>query len=170
MLTGNTFASNGQVVGYASGFNGVEFFGFSGTADVSGNTFRDNTASGIDVGGAPQGMQIADNVFDGNLVGLNLDAASAPISAVVQGNTFTVPFGSSSLFQGLVAAGSGVTATIGGTGAEENLFENYSYRASILQFHSSGSSEIGCPNLSILANSYQQGGRSVDPSQAILPC
>jgi Right handed beta helix region len=168
-LTGNTFASNGTVVGATSGFNGVEFYNdFTGSAVVSGNTFSNNTASGLFISGASQTVQITGNTFDGNFVGLNMDASSAPINAVIQGNTFTVTPGST--YQGLDAAGSGVTATIGGSGSAQNIFENYAYQRSILQFHVSNGQTVGCPNLSILANSYLSGGSSVDPSQAILPC
>lgn len=172
-LTGNTFASNGTVVGYASGFNGVEFYsGFGGTANISGNTFLDNTANGIYVGGSAQAVQITGNVFNGNLVGLNMDASVAPINAVVQGNTFTVALGASDMDQGLVASGSGVTATIGGSGSLANVFENYGYQDSIRQYHVGGSagSTIGCPNLSIQTNSFLIGGRPVDSAYAILPC
>lgn len=168
-LTGNTFASNGTVVGFASGFNGLEFDAFTGSAVVSGNTFSNNTANGIFIGGASQTLQITGNTFDDNLVGLDMDASAAPIGALIQGNTFTGAAGSAD--QGLVAAGSGVTATIGGFGAAQNTFANYGYQLSILQYHSSGSDEsIGCPNLSILTNTYLSGGQAVSSSQAIAPC
>jgi hypothetical protein len=167
-LTGNTFASNGTVVGYVSGFNGVEFSGFTGTAVVSGNTFSANTANGIFIGGASQALQITGNTFVNNLVGLNMDASVAPIAAVIQGNTFTTSLGSGD--QGLVAAGSGVTATIGGPGSEGNTFANFAYQRSILKYYASRGQTIGAPNLTILANMYLSGGTPVDPSQAILPC
>jgi parallel beta-helix repeat protein len=146
-FTGDTFASNGTIVDYAKGYNGVEFaFGYSGSAVLSGNTFLDNTADGIFVGGSSQSMQITNNVFDGNLVGLNLNGSQSPVNAVVQGNTFTVPVGSSPIFQGVVAAGSGVTATIGGTGTQENSFQNYAKDEAIVQENISGNPHLTIPS------------------------
>ena len=91
-LTGNTFASNGTAFGATSGFNGVEFFSdFTGSATISGNTFSNNTASGLFISSSStsQAMQITGNTFDGNFVGLNMDASVSPIDAVILGNTFT---------------------------------------------------------------------------------
>lgn len=167
-LSGDTFASNGTARGYASGFNGVEFTQYSGNAVLSGDTFVNNTASGIFVGGASQALQITGNTFASNLVGLNLDASVAPIVALVAGNTFTTAPGSGD--QGLVAAGSGVTATIGGAGTAGNTFQNFASQRSILQYHTSGSSTIGCPNLNIGSNSYTSGGVAESADQAVLPC
>jgi hypothetical protein len=170
-LTGNTFASNGTTPGPTSGFNGIEFYSdFTGSATITGNTFSDNTASGLFISSTntSQAMQITGNTFTGNFVGLNMDASVSPIDAVIQGNTFSVDPGSS--YQGLVAAGSNDTATIGGSGSAQNVFENYAYQSSILQFHISSGKTIGCPNLSIATNSYFSGGNAVSPDSAILPC
>jgi parallel beta-helix repeat protein len=172
-LSGNTFASNGQVFGPTTGFNGIEFFSkFTGSATISGNTFTGNTESGLFISGTSSAIQVTGNTFTDNFVGLNMDASSASVNAVIKGNTFMVALGST--YQGLDAAGSGVTATIGGDGSAQNIFKNYAYgrtgQSSILQFHVSAGQTVGCPNLSILTNTYLSGGNPVDPSQAILPC
>lgn len=168
-LTGNTFASNGQVFGPTTGFNGIEFYSsFTGNATVSGNTFNGNTESGLFISGTSSAIQVTGNTFNGNFVGLNMDASSAAVNAVIQGNTFMVASGST--FQGLDAAGSGVNATIGGTGSQQNVFENYADNYSILEFHVSAGKTIGCPNVNLQGNSYLQGGDSISESQAISPC
>ena len=115
-LTGNTFAMNSTVRGFAPGvgFDGVEFHGFTGSAVISGNTFSQNTAHGIFIGGSSQTVQVLNNTFDNNVVGLDIDSALAPSSALVQGNTFTGSPGSSE--QGIFASGGGSSGTIGGTG------------------------------------------------------
>jgi hypothetical protein len=61
---------------------------------------------------------------------------------VVQGNTFTVSPGSSQ--QGVYASGSGATGTIGGTGTQENTFQNYGSGNAIVQTNG--------PHLTILGN------------------
>jgi parallel beta-helix repeat protein len=154
-LTGNTFTLNSTVRGFIPGvgFDGVEFFHtFTGTAIVSGNTFSDNTAHGVYIGGSSSPIQILNNTFDNNAVGLSLDASVAPLSAVVEGNTFTVSAGSTD--QGVYADGSGATATIGGTGAQENSFQNYASGNAIVQNNLNGQPvvPVGYPNLTILGN------------------
>jgi hypothetical protein len=169
-LTGNTFASNGTVVGYASGFNGVEFNAFTGSAVVTGNTFSSNTANGVFIGGASQALQISGNLFQNNLVGLNMDASTAPIAAVIQGNTFTTSLGSGD--QGLVAAGSGVTATVGGTGSAGNTFANFANQSYIREYNQNNQhANIGAPNLTnVVENTFLSGGNPINSSQAIGTC
>jgi hypothetical protein len=168
-LTGNTFASNGKVFGATTGFNGIEFHsGFTGGATVSGNTFTGNTESGVFISGSSSAIQVTGNRFIDNFVGLNMDASTSAVNAVVQGNTFMVTSGSS--FQGLDAAGSNVTATVGGTGSQQNVFENYANNFSILEFHASAGKTIGCPNVSLQGNSYLQNGNAISQTQAISPC
>jgi hypothetical protein len=172
-LSNNTFESNGQVVGPTTGFNGLEFFAnFSGTALISGNTFRSNTGNGLFIGSAPQTIQVVNNLFDNNFVGLTLDASDAAVNATVQGNTFTVPTGAPSSFEGLFGLGSGVTATIGGPGSAANTFVNYANFFSIDPSHSGGNPtrEVGCPNFTILTNTFLRGGSPLDPGLAIKQC
>jgi hypothetical protein len=71
---------------------------------------------------------------------------------VVQGNTFTVSAGSTD--QGIFADGSGATATIGGTGNQENTFQNYATGNAIVQENATGTPPVtvGYPNLTILGN------------------
>ena len=89
-FTGDTFSSNGVTVGESTGLNGLEFLsGYSGTAVVSGNSFLNNTANGIYVGGSASNIQIAGNQFQGNVGGIFLDSTLSPVNATVQGNTFT---------------------------------------------------------------------------------
>ncbi len=155
-MSGNTFSLNSTVKGFITdvGFDGIEFFHtFTGTAIVSHNTFSDNTADGIYIGGSSsQPIQVVNNTFDSNFVGIDLDATLNSLSAVVQGNTFTVPAGTSD--QGIAAGGSGTVATIGGTGSQENTFQNYASDLVILQVNASGNppAPIGYPHLTILGN------------------
>jgi hypothetical protein len=88
------------------------------------------------------------------VVGVVLDAASASLSAVVQGNTFT---GSPVADQGVEADGSGVTATIGGSGSQENTFQNYANGSAIVQANVTANPPIsvGYPNLTILGNNIE---------------
>jgi parallel beta-helix repeat protein len=167
-LVGNTFASNGEIRGEATGLNGVEFStGFSGTANVSGNVFVDNTAAGIFGGSSPNNIQIRNNTFNNNVVGVFLDASSAPISATVQGNTFVVPVNSPDSDVGFLTIGS-VTATVGGDGTLANTFENYATRRSIGVSNGGPNAFVGNPNVTILTNTYLNNGIQVPPSQAIL--
>jgi parallel beta-helix repeat protein len=162
-LRGNTFSMNSTVKGFipGSGFDGVEFFyTFTGSAILSGNTFSDNTAIGVYIGSSSSPIQVLNNTFDNNVVGVDLDAAVAPLSAVVQGNTFTVPAGSAAVKQGVAADGSGVTATIGGTGSQENTFQNYVSGSAIVQENVNGNAAgvlvpVGNPNLTILDNNFE---------------
>ncbi len=167
-LSGDTFSGNGLVRGYASGFNGIEFLHYTGAGSVTGSTFANNTANGIFVGGSSQTLSVTGNTFSGNLVGLNMDGSVGAALAVIQGNTFTTTANSGD--QGLVADGSNVNATIGGTGNQANTFANYAYQRSILQYNSSGTSTVGCPVLTIQGNVYTINGVFEDSSQAILPC
>src|SRR5262249_27382341 len=165
--------SNGEVLGPTTGLNGLEFFtNFTGTAVVSGNTFRANTGNGIFIGSSASTIQVANNTFDSNFVGMTLDALVAPLSATIQGNTFTVPVGTPGTYVGILAFGSGVTSTIGGDGALGNTFENYTDGNFIHQMDSGGSPNriVGCPNDTILANTFTRAGRPVAASVAILPC
>jgi parallel beta-helix repeat protein len=161
-LVDNTFASNGVTRGGGTGFNGVEFFtSFTGTAVVTGNLFQNNTASGVYIGSAPNNIQIGNNTFDNNVVGVSLDASAAPVSATVQGNTFVVPIGSPDTDVGLLAMGSGVTATIGGDDALANTFENYVNGHFIIQ--SNGFNDTNLGN----GNTFLSAGVAVPPSEAI---
>ena len=167
-LVDNTFASNGETRGEATGFNGVEFeANFTGTAVVTGNLFENNTAAGIWAGSSANNMQITGNTFDNNVVGVFLDASAAPISATVQGNTFVVPVGSPVIDVGVLAVGGGVTATIGGNGALANTMENYSNGSFIVQSNGSPTESVGNPNDTILGNTFLDDGIAVPPSQAI---
>jgi hypothetical protein len=159
-LVDNTFASNGKVLGEVSGFNGVEFLtGYTGTAVVTGNTFQNNTANGLFVGGASNKIQITNNTFDNNIVGVFLNFSTVPIIATVQGNRFVVPVGSPETDEGIQANGSGVTVTIGGAGALENTIDGYDDFEFIVLANS--------PNATILANVYTRAGIAIPPSEAI---
>jgi nitrous oxidase accessory protein NosD len=173
-LSGNTFASNGRIVGEGPGFNGVEFSdGFSGSGLISGNTFLNNTANGVWVGSAPNQIQILGNVFEGNVFGVSLDASAGPVSAVVQGNTFSPPpglpqsGGATIYYCGLVAFGTNATATVGGAGAAGNTFENYPTDDSIVEDNVSDGVAVGYPSLTILANQYLSNGVAVSASNSI---
>jgi hypothetical protein len=152
-LTGDTFSQNSTVKGFIPGvgFDGIEFYHtFTGTALVSGDTFVDNTADGVYVGGSASPIQILNNTFINNavgpaVVGIDLESLSFPdtLSAVIQGNTFTVSPGSTD--QGIYADGTGVTAstTIGGTGAQENTFNNYSSSTVIVMTNGANPTILG---------------------------
>jgi parallel beta-helix repeat protein len=171
-LTGNTFASNGRTVGITTGLDGVEFFGaagnpmnYTGTAVVSGNSFVNNTAIGIYVGSAGQ-ITVSDNQFSGNVVGLFLDGTGESINATVVGNTIAVTPNSPANWQGIVASGSGLTATIGGSGGDANTIENYMDGVFIYE-STGGGAKAGSPHATILTNNYLRNGQAVDPAVAI---
>jgi parallel beta-helix repeat protein len=169
-LLNNTFASNGEVFGPTTGLNGIEFNpAFTGTAVVSGNVFQGNTGFGLYVGSAPSTIQIVNNVFNDNFVGLALYAEGTSVNANVQGNTFEVSAGAPVSFEGLFAGGSGVTATIGGPGTQGNIFDGFGDHLFIYQTDGSAIPVLGWPNLNILANTYQRAGAPVSPSDAIQP-
>jgi hypothetical protein len=174
-LTGNTFASNGQIFDIVKGLNGLEFLGdsgnpsnYTGTAVVTGNSFVKNTAMGIYVGSAGH-LTVADNQFSGNVVGLFLDGTIGSINATVVGNSIEVDPNSiaPSGWQGIVATGTGVTATIGGSGVgDANTIENYPDLAFIYEATGVGAN-AGSPHATILTNNYLRNGQRVDPSAAI---
>jgi parallel beta-helix repeat protein len=167
-LVGNTFASNGEIRGEATGLNGVEFStGFTGTAVVTGNSFVDNTAAGIWSGGSSNNIQITNNTFDNNVTGVFLDASAAPISATVQGNTFVVPVRSPDLYVGFLTIGR-VTATVGGDGTLANTIENYANGRYIAESNGGPNAFVGNPNVTILTNTFLSNGMPVAPSQAIM--
>jgi len=105
--------------------------------------------------GATNNIQIANNTFDNNVVGVFLDASSAPISATVQGNTFVVPIGSPDTDVGLLATGSGVTATIGGDGSLANTMENYANGAFIIESHGSSNGSWATPKITIYSSTQE---------------
>lgn len=169
-LRGNYFASNGVTRGATTGLNGLEFInGFAGTALVSGNSFINNTAMGIYVGGGPNNLQIVGNLFDGNVIGLLMDTASgSTINATVVGNTIRSPMDDSQTNAGILAIGRGLTATIGGDGSLGNTIQNY--RPGLFIYVADGDGDAhdaGFPNLTILTNSYTSDGVVVSPSTAI---
>lgn len=171
-LTGDTFASNGQVVGITSGLNGLEFLGaagnpdnYTGTAVVTGNSFLNNTANGIFVGSAGN-LTVSNNTFSGNVVGIFFDGTGASINTTVTGNTIEVAPNPPDDWNGIVVQGTGLTATIGGSGASANTIENYDYGDYIHEAFGSGPNS-GLPNVSILGNNYIQNGSPVASSYAI---
>ncbi len=155
-LMNDTFASNGEVVGPTTGLNGVEFnANFTGTAVVSGNSFENNTGDGLFIGSSPSTIQVVNNVFNNNFVGLALYANGTSVNANVQSNTFEVPSSAPSSFGGLFAEGSGVTATVGGPGNQGNVFDGFATGFSIFQSNGEPSQDLGNPNLNILANTFE---------------
>ena len=173
-LYGNTFASNGQVVGETTGLNGVEFLGgYSGNAVVSGNTFVNNTANGLFIGGAPNNILVSGNQFldsiQGNVGGLAMDSSVTTIHATVVGNTFIGPANPANDQVGILALGNALTATVGGSGSDANVFQNYLNGNFINQDVGSGPNQ-GCPNLSFPGNSFSRNGNPVAPSDAIRNC
>ena len=172
-LTDNTFASNGEVVGPTTGLDGLEFnSNFTGTAVVSGNVFQNNTGDGLFIGGSSTAIQVVNNVFDNNLAGIVLYADGTSVNANIQGNSFEVPASSTANYTGLFALGSGVSATVGGAGSQGNSFSETVDNTSIVEAHNGGpaNQDLGCPSLDVLANTYEQGGVAIPPSQAIQPC
>jgi parallel beta-helix repeat protein len=172
-LTGNTFASNGEVFGPTTGLNGLEFNGnFTGNALVSGNVFQGNTGDGIFIGSAPNTIQITNNVFNDNFAGIALYSDGTSIHVNIQSNTLEIPATTPTPFVGLFALGSGISATVGGSGSLGNVFNGYGNNVSIYQTQTGGpqNQNLGCPNLNILANTYERGGVALAPSEAIEPC
>jgi parallel beta-helix repeat protein len=165
-FTGDIFSSNGVTVGESTGLNGLEFLsGYSGAAVVTGNSFLNNTANGIYVGGSATNIQIAGNHFQGNVGGIFLDSTLSTVHATVQGNTFTgQPASPPIYYQGIIAVGGGLTATIGGSGAAANTLTNYIDGNYIYEAQGANGSS---PNVTILTNVYTFNGTPVPPSQAI---
>ena len=114
-----------------NGTNGIEIGNVYDGAGVVvvGNTFRRNTSAGIYVGNG-SGHVIRGNVFDDNLIGINVNGVLAPeisnmpihVNAAITGNTFLVPAGEQNV-HGIYALGSGAGGTIGGSGTDANTFE-----------------------------------------------
>ncbi len=138
---------------------------YTGNAVVSGNSFTSNTANGIYVGSAGN-LTVSNNQFSGNVVGLFLDGTGASINATVTGNTIAVAPNPPDNWNGIVAAGTGVTATIGGRGADGNTIENYLMGDYIHEAIGTGPN-AGLPKVTISTNEYLQNGTPVDPSYAI---
>ena len=153
-LTGNTFASNGPGRRVRLGLQrrGVLQRLHRQRRRLGQHASATTRRTGSSSAGASQAIQITGNNFINNLVGLNMDASVAPISAVIQGNTFVGALGSAD--QGLVAAGSGVTATVGGSGSEQNTFENLRHSALHPPVQRQPGSTIGCPNLANIDDEY----------------
>jgi hypothetical protein len=174
-LTGNNvFQSNGPGKPRGpSGLNGVEFFAnFTGTATVSGNQFLNNTGNGLYVGGSPNMLQITNNMFVNNYVGIGLDSAASgtQIMANIQGNQISVPAGSTQASVGILAIGGGLSATIGGPGTAGNTILNYANNTFI--YEATGdvpSQNTGSPHLNIQANTFMRDGQSISPGNAINP-
>jgi Periplasmic copper-binding protein (NosD) len=177
-LSGNMFESNGAP-NAALQLGGVEFYGvpndpsnYTGAAVISGNVFLNNTLYGIYVGSASQAIQILNNQFENNVIGiflssLHLSIPAAPVNAIIQGNTIEVPAPASDLVpKGIIGWGSEVTATIGGPGAQGNTLENFDYSATapnvgVFIYESGG------PQLAILANTFTSGGNPVPEPNAV---
>jgi hypothetical protein len=177
-LIGNTFQSNGAPDGVLK-LGGVEFYGvpndpsnYAGAAVLSGNVFLSNTLYGIYIGSASQAIQILNNRFDNNVIGvflssLHLGVPAAPVNAIIQGNTIDVPAPTSDpTAKGIIGWGSEVTATIGGPGTQGNTLENYDYSATAPNF-GVFIYESGGPELTILANTFTSGGHPVPEANAI---
>ena len=92
-----------------------------------------------------------------------LDASVAPVSTLIEGNVLIArpdpqyP-GSTIYYTGLLAFGSGVSATIGGSGAAANTFENYLDGDFIVQQNVSRGVSVGLPDDTILTNAYLSNG------------
>jgi len=173
ILTGNTFANNGTTMGAVSGFNGVEFYvTFTGYASIQSNNFRGNTANGLFFGSAPNLVRVSGNVFDSNLIGLNFFAQNNPTNVLIVGNRFMVPANLGQERFGVAGVGSKVNAQIGGSGADQNIFDNFPNYLFIDPSHTGGTptQTLGCPNFLILGNIYRRNGAAIDPSLATHPC
>ena len=178
-LFGNTFASNGTPDGVLK-LGGVEFYGepndptnYTGAAVLSGNVFEDNTLYGIYIGSAPQAIQILNNRFDNNVVGIFLTSvflvnggSVGPVNTTIQGNTIDLSVPTSDfpdIPKGIIAYGNGVTATIGG-----NTLENYDYSA-LAPNNGFFILESLNPNLTIQGdNTFTSGGITVPESNATI--
>ncbi|WP_165245799.1 right-handed parallel beta-helix repeat-containing protein [Paludisphaera soli] len=173
ILSGNTFANNGRTFGAVSGFNGVEFYvNFVGYASVTGNNFRGNTANGLFIGSAPNLIRVVGNVFDSNLIGLNFFAETNAANVQILGNRFRVPANLGQERFGVAGVGRLVNAQIGGSGAEQNVFDDFPNYLSIDPSHTGGTplQNLGCPNFVILGNIYRRNGVALDPALATHPC
>jgi hypothetical protein len=177
-LSGNTFASNGAPNASLQ-LGGVEFYGvpnssgnYTGTAVVSNNVFLNNTLYGIYIGSASQAVQILNNQFENNVVGiflssLHLGVPAAPVNAIIQGNTIEIPSPSTDdTYKGIIGWGSQVSATIGGPGAAGNTLENYDYLATTPD-NGFFIFESGGPTLMIQANTFTSAGNPVTQADAI---
>ena len=179
-LIGNTFQSDGTPDGVLK-LGGVEFYGepndssnYTGAAVLSGNVFQSNTLYGIYAGSATQPIQIVNNRFDNNVVGvflssLFLGTPAAPVNAIIQGNTIDVATpATDNMDKGIIGWGNAVYATIGGPGAQGNTLENYDYSATTPN-NGFFIYESGGPQLTILTNTFTSAGNPVPESNATFP-
>lgn len=118
------------------------------------------------IGSTGNSIKIVNNVFSNNVVGVFMDSTNGSIGATVLGNTIVLPVGTADIYAGVVAIGSGVTATIGGSGADGNTLENYTNYNFIKDAVGSGQN-AGTPHQTIPANTFTNNGRTVPPSLAI---
>jgi hypothetical protein len=119
MINNGTAGARGPV----TGFNAIEIAnGWTGAHMlIHENWIFDSTASGIYIGGSTANVQVANNYFFNNFLGVTINAA--PTTATVQGNIFELPI-SQANEEGMLIVGPGPTVTVGGPGAQ-NTFRNY---------------------------------------------
>lgn len=175
-LTGNTFASNGQVASVAEGLNGIEFFGgagpnlYTGTAVVTGNSFVNNTAAGLYVGGASN-ITITGNQFSNSLdaisaVAIYLNASEGTVNATVLGNTIQA-VNPTPHWAGILMQGSGLTATVGGAGGDANTIRGFQ-RFTYLREVQGSAPNTGLPKVTLSGNNYvDANGANVPQADAL---
>lgn len=171
----NLFIQNGVTRSAAAGLNGLEVYeNFTGTALIQGNTFKDNTAGGLQLNGHT--ITVIGNVFDNNLIGVAVNGVYVPPitstsypgqTAIVtlKRNRFIVPVGST-VETGLFVLGSAATVTVGSTDpADANTFTNfYDYRAIAPDNHGGGvSTDWGYPTMHIYTNNYVNSPNPIAP-------
>ncbi|QGJ71759.1 Hypothetical protein PBC10988_34670 [Planctomycetales bacterium 10988] len=130
VIRNSLFQSNGTIRGADLGFNGLEVdTSADSTGRIEGTTFRTNSAFGLFVGNG-RNITIQGNLFDDNYVGIGLlgyplgtydqgDVQVTIIGNTIQANVNNTDAG------GIFAQGPGVTAYIGGTGVNQNIFHNF---------------------------------------------
>jgi len=168
---------NGTVRTLASGYNGFEVYeNFTGTASFTGNTFYQNTASGLQLNGP--NITVSSNWFYNNLVGINVNGVFVPpittttyagkvTNPIITGNTFQVLVGST-VEEGVFGLGSGAEGTIGGAGNLGNTFMNYHSLNAIDQAKTTSQSpgtDYGAPLWTISTNNYVNSPNPIRPPQ-----
>lgn len=167
VISRNIIENAGTIRDVGKGFNGIEIVNaYAGLGlTITSNTFRNNTSSGIYVGNG-RGHVISGNMFDNNVVGVNLNGYLEPgistgpidVYAKVTANTFVRSTGSTDSMQvGIFALGSNAHGQIGGSAAADyNTFWNYASGNSIFRARHGGKpwGDYGVPDLTILNNNY----------------
>jgi nitrous oxidase accessory protein NosD len=143
-IHGNFILGNGTkgARGAATGYNGIEVAdGWTGPQMlIHENSIFDSTAGGIYIGGSAVNVNVADNHFYNNFLGVTI---ANPANVTLQGNLFELP-AVQGAEEGILIVGPGPVVTVGGAGP--NTFTNYlNAGGASPAIHCGGSVTVSCP-------------------------